>query len=180
MTRNDALVSKNDQLQERARVLVAQEVHAAWRDGMLRQGREVAPHRMTWDTLSSEDHELDAYIAERVAATALAEIAHLRTSLKTCEKMALADTARLERSRAENARLREALGEVQTRAERSIAYERVREGCEREAAEKAHGGPVRALYQWTADYHKSNAASFEWIVQPLRAPDASGVSQAAK
>jgi hypothetical protein len=26
---------------------LAQEVHAAWRDGMLSQGREVAPERMT-------------------------------------------------------------------------------------------------------------------------------------
>lgn len=47
---------------------LAREVHAAWRDGMLAQGRDVAPHRMTWETLSPEDHALDAYIADRLAA----------------------------------------------------------------------------------------------------------------
>lgn len=47
---------------------IAQEVHAAWRDGMIQQGREVAPQRMEWDTLSEQDQALDKYIAERVAA----------------------------------------------------------------------------------------------------------------
>jgi hypothetical protein len=46
---------------------LAQEVHAAWRDGMLAQGREVASERMSWDTLSAEDRALDEHIAERIA-----------------------------------------------------------------------------------------------------------------
>ena len=46
---------------------LAQEVHAAWRDGMLAQARTVAPERMTWDTLSDEDQRLDRYIAARLA-----------------------------------------------------------------------------------------------------------------
>ncbi|MCD0167278.1 hypothetical protein [Deinococcus sp. 12RED42] len=50
---------------------LAREVHAAWRDGMLSQSREVASHRMTWDTLGPEDRALDAYIAQRVAGAAL-------------------------------------------------------------------------------------------------------------
>lgn len=58
------------------REALAREVHAAWRDGMLAQGRDVAPHRMTWETLSPEDHALDAYIADRVAAA-------LRAALET-------------------------------------------------------------------------------------------------
>ena len=50
---------------------LAQEVHAAWRDGMLSQGREVAAERMQWETLTEEDKKLDRYIAERVAKIVL-------------------------------------------------------------------------------------------------------------
>lgn len=46
---------------------LAQEVHAAWRDGMLNQNRPVAQERMTWDTLSEQDKELDKYIGQRLA-----------------------------------------------------------------------------------------------------------------
>jgi hypothetical protein len=46
---------------------LAQEVHAAWRDGMLDQGRQVAPERMMWDTLSEQDKALDKYIGARLA-----------------------------------------------------------------------------------------------------------------
>jgi hypothetical protein len=42
-------------------------VHAAWRDGMLRQGREVAPERMAWETLTQQDRELDDWIAARLS-----------------------------------------------------------------------------------------------------------------
>lgn len=45
---------------------LAREVHAAWRDGMLQQGREVAHERMTWETLTLEDQMLDASIAGRL------------------------------------------------------------------------------------------------------------------
>lgn len=44
----------------------------AWRDGMLAQGREVAPERMSWDTLPDRDKELDAAI-EAAAAAPLVE-----------------------------------------------------------------------------------------------------------
>ena len=46
---------------------LAQEVHAAWRDGMLAQGRPVSPERMEWDTLSDDDQALDRYIGRRLA-----------------------------------------------------------------------------------------------------------------
>jgi len=46
---------------------LGREVHAAWRDKMLAQGREVAPARLDWDTLEQEDRELDRYIGERLA-----------------------------------------------------------------------------------------------------------------
>lgn len=46
---------------------LAQEVHGAWRDGMLEQGREVAPERMAWETLSEQDKALDRYIGARLA-----------------------------------------------------------------------------------------------------------------
>ena len=49
------------------RTRLAQEVHAAWRDGMLEQGRVVALDRMSWDTLSTQDKELDKYIGDRLA-----------------------------------------------------------------------------------------------------------------
>jgi len=46
---------------------LGREVHAAWRDGMLQQGREVTAERMAWETLSEQDHALDRYIGERLA-----------------------------------------------------------------------------------------------------------------
>lgn len=46
---------------------LAQEVHSAWRDGMLGQGRDVALTKRDWDTLREEDKVLDRYIASRVA-----------------------------------------------------------------------------------------------------------------
>lgn len=46
---------------------LAQEVHAAWREGMLAQGREVAPERMSWETLSDQDKLLDRYIGIQLA-----------------------------------------------------------------------------------------------------------------
>ena len=49
------------------------EVHAAWRDGMLRQGRAVAPERMTWETLSEQDRELDRELGARLALRLLAQ-----------------------------------------------------------------------------------------------------------
>lgn len=42
----------------------------AWRDGMLRQGREVAPERMSWETLPERDKQLDAEIERALAAPA--------------------------------------------------------------------------------------------------------------
>jgi hypothetical protein len=47
---------------------LAQEVHAAWRDAMLEQGRQVPPERMHWDSLSALDKALDHFIAERLAS----------------------------------------------------------------------------------------------------------------
>jgi hypothetical protein len=67
--------------------VLAREVHAAWRDGMLAQGREVAAHRMTWETLSADDHALDAYIAERVAR---ATISALEARCQAAEARAVA------------------------------------------------------------------------------------------
>jgi hypothetical protein len=51
---------------------LAREVHAAWRDGMIAQGREVAPERMEWETLSDHDRDLDRYIGERMASLLVA------------------------------------------------------------------------------------------------------------
>jgi hypothetical protein len=45
---------------------IAKLVHATWRDGMLRQGRPVAPQRLNWDTLEEEDRELDRMIARGI------------------------------------------------------------------------------------------------------------------
>lgn len=54
---------------------LAREVHAAWRDGMLSQRREVARGRREWGTLSAEDRALDAAIALRVLAVVVAMVA---------------------------------------------------------------------------------------------------------
>ena len=53
---------------EAAAPLTGRDVHAAWRDGMLAQGREVAPERMRWETLSEQDRELDDGIAAALHA----------------------------------------------------------------------------------------------------------------
>jgi hypothetical protein len=44
----------------------AQAVWQAWRDGMLRQGREVSPERMSFESLSDRDKSLDLRIAFEV------------------------------------------------------------------------------------------------------------------
>ena len=44
----------------------AREVHRSWRDNMLLQGRYVDNDRMDWDTLSTEDKELDRAIAHDI------------------------------------------------------------------------------------------------------------------
>ncbi|MVN86882.1 hypothetical protein GO986_08905 [Deinococcus sp. HMF7620] len=44
-------------------------VHAAWRDGMLAQGRNVPPHRLTWRALGDADRLLDRHIGLEVAKT---------------------------------------------------------------------------------------------------------------
>jgi hypothetical protein len=46
--------------------ITAQDVHMAWRDGMLEQGRRVPARRMEWRTLSAKDRVLDRKIAERL------------------------------------------------------------------------------------------------------------------
>ena len=46
--------------------LLGIEVHAAWRDGMLQQGREVAPNRLYWKTLSEQDRELHRRLGLRL------------------------------------------------------------------------------------------------------------------
>lgn len=48
--------------------ITGRDVHREWRDGMLGQGREVAPERMNWDTLDQRDRDLDDLIAARLAA----------------------------------------------------------------------------------------------------------------
>lgn len=47
--------------------LTGRDVHREWRDGMLAQGREVAPERMSWETLDQRDRDLDDGIAARLA-----------------------------------------------------------------------------------------------------------------
>ncbi len=46
----------------------------AWRDGMIRQGRDVAPERMEWETLPAQDKALDAAIEQQAAADAEARM----------------------------------------------------------------------------------------------------------
>lgn len=47
--------------------MLARAVHKAWLEGMIGQGREVAPERMAWDTLSDQDKLLDKYIGVQLA-----------------------------------------------------------------------------------------------------------------
>lgn len=43
-------------------------IHRLWRDGMLAQGRHVAPERMAWETLDQRDRDLDDGIAAAIRA----------------------------------------------------------------------------------------------------------------
>lgn len=47
---------------------LAKEVHAAWRDGMLNQGRPVSRLRLKWETLDQLDHELGQQYTCRINA----------------------------------------------------------------------------------------------------------------
>lgn len=49
--------------------ITGRDVHREWRDGMLAQGRTVAPERMTWETLSEQDKALDERIAAALGAS---------------------------------------------------------------------------------------------------------------
>lgn len=90
--------------------MLARMVHRAWRDGMLEQGREVAPHRMAWESLGFQDQSLDVFIGREVAREAF----RLLTSLTHSEQPDLArENARLV---AECAGLR-----AQAEAEREMA-----------------------------------------------------------
>lgn len=53
---------------ERLDAITGRDIHREWRDGMLAQGRAVAPERMAWDTLDQQDRDLDDGIAARLAA----------------------------------------------------------------------------------------------------------------
>jgi hypothetical protein len=52
--------------EDEGRRITGRDVHREWRDGMLAQGREVAPERMAWDTLTQQDRDLDERIAARL------------------------------------------------------------------------------------------------------------------
>lgn len=47
-------------------MITGKDIHAAWRDGMLAQGRPVPTERMSWETLSEPDKQLDDLIALRL------------------------------------------------------------------------------------------------------------------
>lgn len=51
----------------------------AWCDGMLAQGRHVAPERTEWETLDQRDRDLDAAIEAEATAPLLARIAALES-----------------------------------------------------------------------------------------------------
>lgn len=50
------------------RLVSGRDIHSAWRDGMLAQGRSVTQERMKWETLSQQDRDLDDGIAAMLAA----------------------------------------------------------------------------------------------------------------
>ena len=51
-------------IEEYAKVNGSREVHRAWRDIMISQGREVPEQRMKYETLDHKDKLLDAIIAK--------------------------------------------------------------------------------------------------------------------
>jgi hypothetical protein len=53
----------------------------AWRDGMLAQGREVAPERMEWETLPLRDKALDERIERQASEAALSQFTPERIAL---------------------------------------------------------------------------------------------------
>lgn len=67
MTPNDADSTRNTEVAHPQTQALARMVHAAWRDGMLAQGREVPTKRLRWESLSKQDQALDCCIAEQMA-----------------------------------------------------------------------------------------------------------------
>ena len=56
----------------------AAEVHAAWRDGMITQGRTVADNRMVWEGMDKRERQLDYYIAARLVRSVLVMLREIR------------------------------------------------------------------------------------------------------
>jgi len=53
---------------DQGRLLTGEDIWREWCDGMLAQGRAVAPERQGFATLSAQDQELDEGIARRLEA----------------------------------------------------------------------------------------------------------------
>lgn len=51
-----------------------QDVHAVWRDTMLRQKREVPSNRLRWNKLDRRDQQLDQQIAQAVIRRAIRRV----------------------------------------------------------------------------------------------------------
>ena len=54
-------------------MITGRDIYREWRDGMLAQDRKVATEKMTWETLSEQDHQLDDRIAEALIRHARGE-----------------------------------------------------------------------------------------------------------
>jgi hypothetical protein len=53
---------------------LARQIHTAWREGMIHQGRDVAEERMEWPTLPQREKELDQFIADWLLSYFLAAL----------------------------------------------------------------------------------------------------------
>jgi len=72
----DKQLPTQDELRKFCESSGGREVHRAWRDHMLKQQRQVASERMSWDTLSNDDKSLDVSISYDVISDFLVWYAH--------------------------------------------------------------------------------------------------------
>ena len=72
LTHYEALVeawaenTKKDAIEQFVKMNAGRELHRAWRDNMIDQGRKVSAERMEWESLPHQDKELDKMIAREV------------------------------------------------------------------------------------------------------------------
>lgn len=144
--------------------LSGEAVHAAWRDGMIAQGRSVEPERMVWSSLSEQDKQLDDLIALRL---------HILTGTDANERVAQLEQKLRDIAGASVTNDQPALCKM---VKKSITPEAYYEACETHDYEwsecpfRPYTNRILALQKrmaWRAVYTFTRRVDEEWIVPSL-------------